>query len=181
MVGTVERTGSLNVHDLHRMRAFTERTAVFANASLRWPWLQRLSVNRWSVQIQFQSGGAQSISVQWTPCHFGGARPWLVCSHCQCRVGKIYSNGGPYCACRLCYDLRYSSQRRGAKSQRWLTALKLRMRLGGVASLAAPFPKRPNGMHRRTYNRLRSRAERLEHGLNRFKWRRPDYSILISK
>src|SRR5215475_14075847 len=129
MVGTVERTGSLNVHDLHRMRAFTDRTAVFANASLRWPWLARLSVNRWSVQLKFPSGGSQSIGVVWSWCHFGGARPWFLCPHCQRRVGKVYCNGGSYSACRVCYQLRYASQRRGAKSRSYLQALKLRLRL----------------------------------------------------
>src|SRR5262245_19499416 len=181
MVGTVERHGSLDVHDLHRRRAFTERTAVFGNASLRWPWLERLRVNRWSVQIEFPSGGVQSIAVQWSWCHFGGARPWVMCPHCHRRVGKVYSNGGSYTPCRVCYQLRYASQRRGAKSRRYLQALKLRLRLGGIASLAEPFPERPRGMHRRTYHRLRSRAERIEQGLSRFLRRKPDYSILISK
>jgi hypothetical protein len=182
MPGTVEMHASLDVHDLHRTRAFGDRTAVFANASLRWPWIKRLSVNRWRLQIEFPSGGLQSVAVVWSWCHFGGGRPWFTCPHCQRRVGKLYCcNRGSYSACRICYQLRYASQRRGAKSQRWLTALKLRMRLGGLASIAAPFPERPCGMHRRTYDRLRLRAERLERGLNRFQRRRPDYSILIPK
>src|SRR5215510_11030314 len=119
MPGTVERHASLDVHDLHRRLAFTERTAVFGNASLRWPWVQRLRVNRWSVQIEFPNGRVQSIAVVWSWCHFGGGRPWFLCPHCHRRVGKLYG-GGSSSACRLCYRLRYASQRRGRKSQRWL-------------------------------------------------------------
>jgi len=181
MVGTVELHGCLDVHDLNRRRAFTERTAVFANASLRWPWIDRLRVNRWSVQIQYPSGGSQSISVTWSWCHFGGGRPWFLCPHCHRRCGKLYCNRGSYSACRVCYHLRYASKRRGAKSARWLQALRLRLRLGGKPSIAAPFPERPRGMHRKKYDRLRLRAQWLEHGLGRFQRRKPDYSILIHK
>jgi hypothetical protein len=184
MPGTVEKHPSLDVHDLNQKRAFTDRTIVFPYATFRWPWLERLSVNRWSVQLQFRSGRSQSIAVQWSWCHFGGVRPWLLCPHCQRRVGKLHHNGGSFCACRLCLNLRYASQRRGAKSRRYLQALKLRLRLGGIASIAEPFPERPRGMHWLTYRRLRLRAERLEAGLRenrRFLLRKTDYSILISK
>ena len=182
MVGTIEKYVALNVNDLHRRRAFGDRTAVFSNASLRWPWIDRLRVNRWSVQIEFPSGGVQSIAVVWSWCHFGGGRPWFTCPHCRRRCAKLYCNRGSYSACRVCYELRYAIQRRGRKGARWLAAIKLRLRLGGMPSIAAPFPERPRGMHRKTYNRLRLRAERIEAGLSRrFLLRKPDYSLLISK
>jgi hypothetical protein len=34
----------------------------------------------------------------------------------------------------------------------------MRMRLGGSANLAEPFPERPRGMHRRTFYRLFNKA-----------------------
>ena len=183
MPGTVEKHASLDILELYRERAFSERTLVFSSVSLRWPWLTRLCVTRWTVELEFRGGQLQSIPVQWTQCHFGGARPWFLCPHCQRRVGKLFQ-AASFCACRSCCNLRYASQRRGTKSRRYLQALKLRLRLGGVASLTEPFPVRPCGMHRRTYDRLRSRAEQLEQGLHqnrRFRRRKPDYSILVSK
>jgi len=81
--------------------------------------------------------------------------------------------------CRRCLDLWYSSQRRGEKSRRYLRALKLRLRLNGVANLREPFPPRPKRMHRKTYLRLRQLGERLEQGLRdnpRFRDRETDYA-----
>ena len=39
---------------------------------------------------------------------------------------------------------------------------KIRMRLGGSADMTEPFPEKARGMHRRTYLRLRERAEAAE-------------------
>ncbi len=43
-------------------------------------------------------------------------------------------------------------------------ACKLRLRVGGIASVTEPFPEWPRGMHRRTYARLKPCAEALEAG-----------------
>jgi hypothetical protein len=54
--------------------------------------------------------------IEWTPCHFGGARPWFVCPGimrgvaCRRRVGKLYG-AGRYFLCRHCYRLGHASQR----------------------------------------------------------------------
>jgi hypothetical protein len=183
MPGTVEKQESFDVHDLNRERALTERTAVFPWASLRWSWIHHLKVNGWTVEMQFRTGRSQSIRVLWTRCHFGGRRPWLECPCCRRRVGKLY-NAGSFCACRTCCNLRYASQRLGTKSRRYLQALKLRLRLGGIPSIAHPFPPRPSGMHLRTYFRLRHRAERLEQDLRRSRRllsKEPNYSVLVPK
>jgi len=45
------------------------------------------------------------------------------------------------------------------KFQVGLAARRIRMMLGGGVDLLAPFPQRPKGMHRRTFHRLRARAE----------------------
>jgi hypothetical protein len=106
----------------------------------------------------------QRVPVVWTNCHFGGRRPWFVCSaradgkYCGRRVAVLYL-GGELFACRGCYRLAYESQQDPLFGN-IRRAQKIRMRLGGVPF--APFPARPRGMHTRTYLRLREKAEAAE-------------------
>jgi hypothetical protein len=114
------------------------------------------------------SGGGKSVQqrvpISLTACHLGGQRPWFVCSvysnghHCGRRAAILYCAGDLF-ACRRCYELSYASQHQAARHRRLEHARKIRMSLGGNADLLAPFPGRPKGMHRRTFQRLRARAE----------------------
>jgi hypothetical protein len=181
--GTVENFQAFDVHVLHRMGALQEPLVTYPMVSFRWPGLVHLAANKWKVDIEFRHGATQRIPVVWTSCHFGGWRPWFKCGRCSQRVGKLYSTGVAL-HCRGCLSLWYSSQRRGAKSRRYLRALKLRLRLGGVAHLQEPFPARPKRMHRKTYARLRRLGERLEQDLRdnpRFRDRETDYGPLVPK
>lgn len=181
--GTVEKFASFDVHDLHRAGALREQLVTFKWLAFKWPGLARLTANKWRVDITLRCGASQRITVVRTRCHFGGGRPWFMCVRCNRRVGKLYNTGASL-ACRQCLELRYASQRRGAKSRHYLQALKLRLRLNGVASLSEPFPQRPKRMHQKTYDRLRRRAEILEADLRentRFKFRETDYSVLVPK
>jgi hypothetical protein len=128
---TVEHVPSFDVHVLHRMGALREPLVSYPMVSFRWPGLVRLTANKWRVDIQFRSGATQRIWLRWSPCNFGGHRPWFVCSLCNTKVGKLYNSGDLF-SCRQCLRLRYASQRRGAKSRRYLQALKLRLRLNGL-------------------------------------------------
>jgi len=182
LVGTVEKHECINVSDLHRAGLFTEKTRTLPWACFRWPWLNRLTVDRWLVILEFRNQQRQRIPTIWSQCHFGGLRPWFRCPLCTRRAGRLY-NAGSLCACRKCCDLRYASQRRGEKSRRYLQALKIRLRLGGVASLAAPFPERPRRMHQTTYKRWKLYANWLERDLHdsRFRSRETDYAVLVPK
>ena len=44
------------------------------------------------------------VWLDWTPCHFGGERPWFRCPAMGCgrRVAILY--GGRIFACRHCYQ-----------------------------------------------------------------------------
>ena len=76
---------------------------------------------------------------------------------CDRRVAKLHA-AGRYFLCRHCYRLAYASQSEGEGDRTLRRASKIRRRLGGDPGMAAPFPKRPKGMWRRTYHRLREQA-----------------------
>jgi hypothetical protein len=106
----------------------------------------------------------QRVPIRLTACHFGGVRPWFMCSvycdgrYCGRRAAILYGAGELF-ACRRCYGLSYASQQQTALYRGIEQARKIRMRLGGSADLLEPFPVRPKGMHRRTFTRLRARAQ----------------------
>ncbi len=106
----------------------------------------------------------QRVPISLTACRLGGVRPWFVCSvycngrYCGRRAAILYCAGELF-ACRRCYGLSYASQQQTTLHRGLGKARKIRMRLGGSADLLEPFPARPKGMHRRTFERLRARAE----------------------
>jgi hypothetical protein len=73
----------------------------------------------------------EPVSLEWTPCNFGGERPWFVCpgvvngKRCGRRVAILYGPG-KYFLCRHCYDLRYESQREDKKDRALRRAQKIR-------------------------------------------------------
>ena len=113
----------------------------------------------------------QKVPISLTACHLGGVRPWFICSvycdgrYCGRRAAVLYG-GGELFACRQCYGLAYASQQQTPLHRGLHKARKIRMRLGGSADLLEPFPARPKGMHRRTFQRLRARAEAALFGSN---------------
>jgi hypothetical protein len=116
----------------------------------------------------------QFVPITWTDCHFGGRRPWFICSvgsdgrHCGRRVAVLYGLR-EYFACRRCHGLAYASQLESLRYRGFGKAQKIRIRLGGNGDIFDAFPYKPKGMHWRTYDRLRSAhdvaAARLTGGL----------------
>jgi len=105
------------------------------------------------------------VRLDFTPCGWGGERSWFLCPRCEKRAGNLYveydkEKKEPAIACRRCLDLRYQSQREDLIGRRATRAKRIRQHLGGFlsASLDSPFPDRPKGMHRRTYERLAEEA-----------------------
>jgi hypothetical protein len=109
------------------------------------------------VELSYNNhGGPQRghIELVWTPCRYGGRRPWFVCPAIACgrRVVKLYLRGGDF-RCRACHRLAYASQREARCYQAMSRAHKIQQWLGGHPGFAYPFPPKPKGMHWRTYDR----------------------------
>jgi hypothetical protein len=104
----------------------------------------------------------------------------LHCPYCERRVARLFRGLCGY-FCRPCVgNPIYASQTKSTNGRRHFEACKLRLRLGGIASIAVPFPERPRGMHKKTYARLRYRTEMLESGLStRCKSKPADYPNLV--
>src|SRR5215813_12442275 len=100
---TVERSHSINILELHRL-GYLQSLGRF---SWRWESLhQRIAfliaeAGRKAVALKYfretSEGGRpefqQSLAVDWTPCRFGGERPWFLCD-CGRRVMALYAGQG---------------------------------------------------------------------------------------
>jgi hypothetical protein len=98
----------------------------------------------------------ETVDLDFTPCHYGGERPWFRCPHCYKRRGVLYSVGGRF-HCRQCHKLAYSSTREDDLTRSFARADALRKRLGartGGGLYGERFPLKPKGMHWDTYDRL---------------------------
>ena len=88
--GTVEDHPRLDVRELHREHG--------------------IKPGDW-MTVQYEWRGeqmAQEVHFDWTPCNYGGHRPWLICMDCGRRVAVLYLRG-KYFACRHCHNLTYRS------------------------------------------------------------------------
>ena len=166
---TVESCRCIDVLDWHR------RGCLRSPRRFSWAWRQdgervasiHVETERHCVTLKYRSrpsGGhwarvKQQFPVAWTPCRFGGDRPWFVYSvyangtYCGRQVTKLY-NAGRLFACRHCYRLAYASQQESVHERGLLKAQRIRVRLGGNANMLDDFPEKPKGMHWRTYERL---------------------------
>jgi hypothetical protein len=110
---------------------------------------------------------AETVRIVRLPCRYGGARPYFVCPGilngivCSRRVAKLYGPGR-YFLCRHCFRLVHASQSEGRLDRALRRANTIRQRLGGDPGMAAPFPSRPKGMWRRTYECLQRRTFEIE-------------------
>ena len=110
---------------------------------------------------------AEVVRIVRVPCRFGGARPYFLCPgvvngiRCGRRVARLHGPGR-YFLCRHCYRLAHASQSESGSDRALRRANKIRQRLGGGPGMAAPFPARPKGMWRRTYERLREETFEAE-------------------
>ena len=102
------------------------------------------------------------VSLDWTPCTYGGARAWFRCPAAGCgrRVAILYSGRGIF-ACRHCHCLGYRSQRETHGDRMGRRADKLRDRLGWTPGRINGHGDKPKGMRWRTYFDLVAQHDRL--------------------
>lgn len=93
----------------------------------------------------------EDVGVEWTACRFGGRRPWWLCPGCASSVMKLYGAGAHY-RCRTCHRIAYRTQREKDHDRVQTRANKIRKRLGGSPGVEM-IPRKPKGMHWRTYDR----------------------------
>jgi len=63
------------------------------------------------------------VPLSWTPCNYGGNRPWFSCPSCGRRVAKLYL-ASRYFLCRHCNNLSYSSQREDKQMREFSRQMK---------------------------------------------------------
>jgi hypothetical protein len=163
---TVEElaTDCIDVRDLNKAGAL-KGGWVTIRTGIRWPAIRTMRAARYLVQIELHNQVVpQQVNVSWTPCNFGGARPWL---HCLCgrRVARLFKGFGGYHCRQCCGNAIYESQRRNEKARSYLQAYRTRQRIGGSRPVVDPVPERPYRMKRKTYARLCDRIEQLERPL----------------
>lgn len=92
------------------------------------------------------------VRLDWTPCTFGGKRPWFLCPGCDRRVAVLF--GLEMFLCRHCRGLAYRSQRESESRRVIRRADAIRRRLGWPPGVLNPTGERPKGMRLRTFLRL---------------------------
>lgn len=76
------------------------------------------------------SESRQTVSLERTPCHFGGSMPWFLCPNPGCgrRASILYVGERGDFACRLCWDLAYRSQRENERERAGRRAQRIRQK-----------------------------------------------------
>lgn len=103
---------------------------------------------------------SQTIWMESTACTLGGHRRWFACPDCSRRVAVIYGAGRLF-ACRRCKGLAYASQNESASDRALSRADRIRKKLGWPAGVAHGHGPKPAGMHQTTFDRLRTRHDKL--------------------
>lgn len=173
------QAGRSTTEDYRRLdvRALHKAGMLSAGHAAMWNWYSRGEL-RASIHVQAredhvfltytatENGERREYSylvrLDWTPCQYGGARPWFLCPARGCgrRVAILY--GGAVFACRHCYRLAYESQRARDYDRLAGRADKIRRRLGWPLGILNPKGwQKPKGMHWATFARLNAEHDAL--------------------
>lgn len=159
------------------VRALHKAGMLSTGHAAMWNWYSRGTL-RASIHVRAEAGrlilnytttsnGARKdccypVLLDWTPCQYGGARPWFRCPipGCGRRVAILY--GGAVFGCRHCRRLAYESQGERGYNRLAGRADKIRRRLGWPVGILNATPgTKPKGMHWRTFWRLTAEHDAL--------------------
>jgi hypothetical protein len=169
--GTVDGTRSLDVMNLARAGFLSD----WRRAGWQWTYRDgattaRIDIeggsNAITLRYRVKSSGEdwasvnQRVPIHWTPCRFGGERPWFVCDvfgngvYCGRQVAKLYGAGRLF-ACRHCYRLGYAVQRGGPMDTAHHRLRRLHRKLSAdYDGPDMPPPPKPKWMRWNTYSRI---------------------------
>jgi len=100
----------------------------------------------------------QTIPFERTSCNYGGQRTWFLCPGCFRRVAVLYKPGKRF-FCRHCLDLAYATQHERPPLRLLTKAQKIRERLGASLCTDEPIWEKPKGMHWKTFERMKNKAD----------------------
>jgi len=148
----IEDYPSLDIRQLHRRLRRGDELA----ADIQLAVMLSLLVNRPGAASR---DAREKISLAWTSCHFGGQRPWFLCPGCGRRAAVLIA--AEALLCRHCLGLTYRCQSESKLDRGHRRVRKIRERLGEKEWA------KPKGMHRITFDRLRTRLYAAETILER--------------
>lgn len=69
----------------------------------------------------------ERVALTFTPCNYGGDRPWFLCPECSRRCAVLWGRGR--FLCRLCHRVAYASQNESAPSRAMRRIHEIRVKL----------------------------------------------------
>ena len=106
----------------------------------------------------------ERVTIDRTPCNFGGTRPWFQCPDCNRRVAVLYAAGVRF-LCRQCYCLPYTSQMETKLGRLQRKAAKIRERLGDDGE--SVILEKPKRMHWATFEQLVESEQKVSFEIDR--------------
>lgn len=147
----VEHTRSIDVRVWRRLGILR------AGDGALWTWRDgadmTVEVEEGAVLLKHRLTGSQmtqAVPLVGTPCHFGGARVFFACPHCQRLVALLYLAPSTGFGCRRCVQLGHGCQFESEPAR------LLRQQRKAKARLTDRVDK-PPGMHATTYLRSMKR------------------------
>jgi hypothetical protein len=115
----------------------------------------------WSADERMSSDRVERRArVEWQPWRFGSRRPWVCCQWCGRRCLRLFLATEELVGsliCHSCAGVRYRSQDLTSMDRLFGRRDSILNKLGVEApggELVVRIPRRPKGMHYRTYDRL---------------------------